>query len=428
MHATRQPFFKAIFASTFDIIGWHAAGKAQLMLFLSIILSILLVAHLAVLTYLDFGVDKNLNGDFVSALLPYVYAYIVLCALFWLLGYLPLVHRGNLIQKYVTTCLLFYTLGNIGFIHLVGELSLWAGVLAAGTPIIGWILFDFKSVLIAYLAGTSLAVIAYFLTVFNVVEYAPLVASKANIHNNTAWLVVVYGVGIPHVFCLLLVAYISIKHWRSREENVRYMACVDALTHVANRWHFMEQLDVEINRMQRQKMPISLLMVDLDHFKKINDKHGHIVGDKVIQQTAITLVQSLRKVDLVGRYGGEEFCILLPSANADNAVRVAKRCLENIAALSVNHEGLALKITVSIGVSTMLVEHMGYASASSQALFAAADAALYQSKHRGRNQVHFQALTLENLDQEQRAYSQFIQQNPDYRQRQSATAPIRAPK
>jgi diguanylate cyclase (GGDEF)-like protein len=123
-------------------------------------------------------------------------------------------------------------------------------------------------------------------------------------------------------------------------------------------------------------------MLDLDHFKDVNDAHGHRAGDRVLQQLARTCLEVLRTVDVVGRVGGEEFAILLPETAREGAVEVAERLREAVGRAEVaREEGVPLRVTVSIGVSTLS------GAANLDTLMSQADTALYDAKHAGRNRV-----------------------------------------
>lgn len=160
-------------------------------------------------------------------------------------------------------------------------------------------------------------------------------------------------------------------------------ARVDYLTNLSNRRYFMEQAEEELHRAQRYKMPLSLLMLDIDHFKLINDSYGHKTGDQVLQKLSELLQQSLREVDVLGRIGGEEFAILLPESNMEQAVEVAERLrvqVANAKLLEVN--GALIRFTVSVGVA------FSYnADKNLDKLLAEADEALYKAKNSGRNCV-----------------------------------------
>jgi len=135
-------------------------------------------------------------------------------------------------------------------------------------------------------------------------------------------------------------------------------------------------------RHRRYERNAALVMFDIDHFKKINDSYGHQAGDAVIQQTAELVRQSTRDADIAGRYGGEEFVVLLPDTDSEGAVTFAERLRQSIEAHEVVHEGRSIRFTVSLGIADLSEPTNGYAQ-----LIERADIALYSSKASGRNQV-----------------------------------------
>lgn len=169
------------------------------------------------------------------------------------------------------------------------------------------------------------------------------------------------------------------------QKQFRHMAETDALTGAANRRAFMHYLDVQVERSQRQGGPVSVVMVDLDHFKRINDTYGHAKGDVVLVQTVKTIQACLREHDMLGRLGGEEFAVVLPGTPAQAAVDAADRVRQAIAALDFrDDEGERFPVTASLGVaSTDLSGQMETA----ESLLQTADEALYEAKETGRNRV-----------------------------------------
>jgi diguanylate cyclase (GGDEF)-like protein len=166
-------------------------------------------------------------------------------------------------------------------------------------------------------------------------------------------------------------------------EAMRHQATHDTLTGVWNRYAIFESLERELQRARREGRTLSVLLGDLDHFKHVNDTFGHLAGDAVLKEAALRLSHGLRPYDLIGRFGGEEFVILLPGADAGNAVHCAERLRQRIAAGPVLHEGQRIDVTVSLGVAHSAdVNPPGAAE-----LLQAADLALYQAKARGRNCV-----------------------------------------
>jgi len=160
-------------------------------------------------------------------------------------------------------------------------------------------------------------------------------------------------------------------------EQVRRMATVDALTGVANRASFDAAVSAEVGRASRLRDDVSLLMIDIDHFKRLNDVYGHQVGDQVLRLVGATLNRVCREFDTPARYGGEEFAVLLPSTAKEPATEVAERIRTAIASMP-----SGLDVTVSVGVATFPFD-----AADPDALVGAADKALYASKRGGRNQV-----------------------------------------
>jgi diguanylate cyclase (GGDEF)-like protein len=165
-------------------------------------------------------------------------------------------------------------------------------------------------------------------------------------------------------------------------QEVQSLASSDPLTGLRNRRNLFELGGMEFARSQRMNHPFSCLMLDLDHFKLINDSHGHPVGDQVIQEFAHRSRRCIREVDIIGRYGGEELVIFLPETDIELAVQVAERLRKSIADTPIEVSDQELYITVSIGVSKRDEN-----TPELQTLIARADQAMYIAKHKGRNQV-----------------------------------------
>lgn len=162
------------------------------------------------------------------------------------------------------------------------------------------------------------------------------------------------------------------------------IARIDALTGVSNRRHLMEVLQTEFERCRRYTRPFALLMFDLDHFKKVNDTYGHQAGDAVLVEVAAALQTALRLNDTVGRYGGEEFAVVLPETDAEAALLVGERCRTLVEELNVNYGAkLPLKVTASIGLAA--VPDAGICDLDG--LIKVADSALYRAKGAGRNRL-----------------------------------------
>lgn len=176
-------------------------------------------------------------------------------------------------------------------------------------------------------------------------------------------------------------AAIAVENARLYKEK-RQEAITDELTGVYNRRGLFELGQREVERLQRFEEPLSAIMIDIDHFKQINDAHSHKVGDQVLRALAQRCKRILREVDLIGRYGGEEFAILLPGTSLENACRVAERIRREIEIMPVSTDNGPVPVTISLGVSTATPAMKDLA-----VLLDRADTAMYQAKQAGRNRV-----------------------------------------
>lgn len=177
--------------------------------------------------------------------------------------------------------------------------------------------------------------------------------------------------------------YLDITKRKLAEQELEKLAQVDSLTGLANRRHFMIQLEQELSRSVRYGGPMSLLMVDIDHFKDVNDTYGHQIGDRVLQRLGELFVETFRDIDRAGRVGGEEFAVVLPQTDGQHAVEAAERLRRLVADTKVPLEhGIPLQFTISVGVTTL-----EGAEANIDTLLGQADQAMYLAKHSGRNQV-----------------------------------------
>lgn len=165
-------------------------------------------------------------------------------------------------------------------------------------------------------------------------------------------------------------------------DNLERLLTTDHLTGASNRAHFFQVAEAEFTRARRHRRPLSLVMLDADHFKRINDTAGHTAGDEVLQQIVREAKRTLRAADLIGRLGGEEFALLLPATTRQEAAAIAERLRVAIEQLPIETGGQVLHATVSLGVAAL-----GETQAELDDLLAAADRALYEAKRAGRNCV-----------------------------------------
>jgi diguanylate cyclase (GGDEF)-like protein len=165
-------------------------------------------------------------------------------------------------------------------------------------------------------------------------------------------------------------------------ELLEKLATTDSMTGLSNRRHFLSMAEAEWVRFRRYQRPLSMLMLDIDHFKSVNDRYGHAIGDDAITAVAHAAQQAKRGPDVVGRLGGEEFAILLPETDAVQAAVVAERIRERVAGQLLSTQNIQFGVTISVGIATASISMSGI-----DVLLRAADEALYEAKIAGRNRV-----------------------------------------
>lgn len=174
----------------------------------------------------------------------------------------------------------------------------------------------------------------------------------------------------------------EIAERRQLEVELRRLATTDALTGILNRAQFLSLGQHAIEHARRRNQAITVLMLDIDYFKKVNDGFGHLVGDNVLRHFVAQLSAGIRSSDLLGRLGGEEFAIALPETDSPMGLQVAERLRARVAASPLTHDGRTIGITVSIGLATAFDDDM-----TIEQILGRADAMLYAAKAHGRNQV-----------------------------------------
>lgn len=186
---------------------------------------------------------------------------------------------------------------------------------------------------------------------------------------------------VLHTLSVSVVSYRLIRRVSRQNQLLDELRRIDALTGLYDRGHWQEQAEATLRRHHATDEPACLVMLDIDHFKQINDQHGHTVGDEVLRALARIVLSNVRATDCAGRYGGDEFAIVLRGMHLDGATAVAHRIREQVQALQL-HDMPGLQFTTSMGVATADHRH-----SSLRAWTNAADAELYQAKAAGRNRV-----------------------------------------
>jgi len=220
---------------------------------------------------------------------------------------------------------------------------------------------------------------------FELPHTRPITTDSHFMAQNCTFLPVESEGDIEHI-CILIEDATDVCHYQSKLnyalEELAKANRIDGLTQIFNRKHWEECLDKEFSRARRYDHGLALIMFDLDHFKLLNDTYGHQGGDKVLIETAKTITSLLRLCDLFGRYGGEEFAIILPETDLAGALDVAERIRRQIDKTVINFHGDNIRVTTSVGVATINPKDKRY-----EDLIANADNALYEAKAAGRNKV-----------------------------------------
>ena len=248
------------------------------------------------------------------------------------------------------------------------------------------ILADIHKLRLAYFISCGVLAAFAVMELSGIFRYAPLFTRPPYRPDGSplpSW----FALQVSMAIFLVAILYISIiasKRWGIRESIYREMSAVDGLTRLTNRRTFIERSERELSSIQQTPSAnISCIMIDIDHFKSINDNYGHPAGDAVLVKIAAILQENARQYDEVGRYGGEEFAVLLPSTPLAGAVKVAERQRARIADAKIIVDDKTIRVTASFGVAAYPSESIR----NIDELLKAADAALYEAKQAGRNRV-----------------------------------------
>jgi len=217
-------------------------------------------------------------------------------------------------------------------------------------------------------------------------SYQPITGQEEFMYQNTTLLPLRSTTGVITHVCLVIydVTEVATNRLQLQAANreLQKLSSTDRLTSLYNRGHWEEALRLEHARHLRYGTSAALVMFDIDHFKRVNDTYGHQCGDRVIQRVADVVREHTRDADIAGRYGGEEFAVLLPDTDKHGGAMFAERLRAAVEALDVMHEGESIRCTISLGVADMIAPMDDY-----KTLIERADQALYASKKNGRNRV-----------------------------------------
>lgn len=309
-----------------------------------------------------------INSIFFITLLGLIYPCYALQKQAWVQRFLPYIAIGILI---ISLCYNGYMIGVFSPVTMVVYICLIA---------VGLVLFERKIVYAMLIPATGFLTLSGYLSFIDVIPYAPIFQIDGQLFLNGFWLLSMLYFVIPILITCLILFEILLSQWRHRERLIQHLSQIDPLTNTFNRRRISQSL--EYLHQQDPHNPYAVVLLDLDHFKNINDQFGHHMGDNVLIAVSQELNDQIQKHDLVGRFGEEEFILILKHASLPKAYQIAERCRTTIEALVIsNDEGQSIHVTASFGIAQ---SHHGLRP---QQVLSQADKALYAAKASGRNQI-----------------------------------------
>ncbi|MGE8543464.1 MAG: GGDEF domain-containing protein [Acinetobacter johnsonii] len=309
-----------------------------------------------------------INSIFFITLLGLIYPCYALQKQAWVKRFLPYIAIGILI---ISLCYNGYMIGVFSPVTMVVYICLIA---------VGLVLFERKIVYAMLVPATCFLTFSGYLSFIDVIPYAPIFQIDGQLFLNGFWLLSMLYFVIPILITCLILFEILLSQWRHRERLIQHLSQIDPLTNTFNRRRISQSL--EYLHQQDPHNPYAVVLLDLDHFKSINDQFGHHMGDNVLIAVSQELNDQIQKHELVGRFGGEEFILILKHASLPKAYQIAERCRTTIEALVIsNDEGQSIHVTASFGIAQ---SHHGLRP---QQVLSQADKALYAAKASGRNQI-----------------------------------------
>jgi diguanylate cyclase (GGDEF)-like protein len=361
-----------------------AANPIQRSAFLSILIFIVTLQYClwAIVMYYWPLAHQYLNRDVIAQSIPVGSSLVIGCLVCYITCRFLSTHVNARVQFWVQTCVaIYYTLDMLFFGYLIGSMSMAAGAVLLGSPIFGLFLLESRAIYIALAIGIITILTLCSLSVSGIIPYAPVLMASHSHETSSFWLWSMMFFILPYWFIVCFLCDLIIKKLRQREADVRYLAERDQLTGLMNR----HSIDHHVKRIFGQYGHLcAVVLLDLDHFKHINDQFGHPCGDHVLRTAAQVLMTNVRKQDIVGRFGGEEFIILMENTGIEEAEAIAERIREGLHQLQAfHHDGRLIPISASFGVTSVF----SGPDTHFEMLVQQADQALYQAKQNGRNQV-----------------------------------------
>ncbi|QIC65434.1 GGDEF domain-containing protein [Acinetobacter schindleri] len=367
------------------VMNWGVLKKCILMLVLGcgIHLSWMLWDIFVLLSpeywqYVDISVAKMqiiLNSLFLLILLCLIYPCYKFRNNTRIERYLPYISVGIFV---VSLCRDAYIVGVVSPVAMIAYVSLIT---------VGLVLFSRTLVYSMLIPASIFLSICGYLSYTGQLTYSPLFTIPGKLFYNGFWLVSMLYFILPILAICMMLFEILLSQWRHREKLIQHLSQIDPLTNLFNRRSINQCLD-KLNSVKLESY--ALVLLDLDHFKRINDYYGHHKGDETLIRVSEVLTLLLRESDVVGRFGGEEFILILKNSNLEKARQVAERCRAAIQQLEIySDDGQRIHVTASFGIALSSPE------LRPQQLLSQADKALYQAKASGRNLVKAYNATLD---------------------------------
>ncbi|MDP3940267.1 MAG: GGDEF domain-containing protein [Deltaproteobacteria bacterium] len=376
-------FFKDLMPRITHVMEWRDADKC-------ILASTLTLGFVGVWILRMWLVERNpaygpyMNPDFVEPMMALV--------LFQAFGHLSIVATAALLRRKARSM--------PGLVHVTNQfwyLCFFTDVYAVGAftspfimlfllaAVFGFIVFPLRPVVLSLGTFSALLVTSTIAERLGFIPYAPLISTNP-LNAGRPHTSFILSLGLLPLLASALVlglfAYV-VTQLRDREKRLKEMVKTDYLTGVENRRSFMHRTEIEFARARRFKKPLAVVMLDVDHFKRVNDSYGHGTGDEVLKVVARILAAEVRRHDVIARYGGEEFALLLAETDETQARIMAERCRQKIESARLAMGGAAIKVTASVGIAAYPREDVSRI----EQLIELADKALYQAKEAGRNRT-----------------------------------------
>ena len=380
-------FALTIFAATQT--SWHASDLGKFCLLLGC--GMVSVAATPRTAYIPGGMTRDFLTVWVlpvAILLPPVYAMLTPVPLQILTQFT--VHRGVVYRRVFTVAAIAASYGAASLVFRAFPASFAGHAIGSGTHALT---FTVAVALCEIIGGRGhqLLVVAGIKLTDPTVRFVDLEFNREALQGDFAefdlGVLITVVVAVNPVLAVFAVPTVLLVRRFMMHAQLLAQSRVDTKTGLLNASTWENEAAVEIARAVRTGSPLALALVDIDHFKAVNDTYGHLVGDKTLRAVTDMLQSLLRSYDVAGRFGGEEFAILLPHARETDALRIAERLRSHIAAMSVpignDPDGPAVRVTISVGVASL-----DGASRELTDMLAAADAALYYAKETGRNRTH----------------------------------------